>query len=314
MRSANGASRVVRHGWPYREIAACAGEQRALITHRQLRELGVPKRTIVDAVNRCRLHPYLHRGVYSLVEAKALPPLAAEQAGVLACGPRALLSHLSALSLWDLADPYPGPVQLTVVGVDTGRRRAGLQVHRTRSMPGAETRRRHGLPIVAPARALLDVAPLLSGRRLELALDSALTRRITSATAIRETLARHPGRSGAPRLRALLNPVRPSSMTESPGQERLLAMIRRAGLPAPETEQWIGRYRADLLWRGQRLVVEFDGWAWHGTRARFEADRARDNWLHNHGWRVVRVTGRQLHEQPERVLVWIATELARASG
>jgi very-short-patch-repair endonuclease len=157
---------------------------------------------------------------------------------------------------------------------------------------------------------LLDVAPLVSGRRLELALDTAVARQITSPTAIRDTLARHPRRPGVPKLRALLDPQRPFSMTESPGQERLLATIRRAGLPAPETEQWIGRYRADLMWRDARLVVEYDGRGWHGTWRRFERDRARDNWLSNHGWRVIRVTGRQLDEEPERVLVWIATELA----
>ena len=303
-----------RRGWPDHQIAAIASDQRALVTHVQLRELGIPRRTIADAVKRRRLHPYRHRGVYSLVEAKALPPLALEQAAVLACGQRALLSHLTGLSLWGVTEPYPGPTQLTVVGADTGRRRGGLEVHRTRSIPLAEARRHHGLPIVAPARALLDAAPLLSSRGLELALDTALRRQITSATAIRDTLERHPRRNGVPLLRALLDPERPSSMTESPGQERLLGLIRRAGLPAPETEQWVGRYRVDLMWRQQRLVVEFDGWLWHGTRARFEADRSRDNWLRNRGWRVIRVTWRQLHEEPERVLVWIATELARTAG
>jgi hypothetical protein len=309
----DGDGRTVRRAWPHRRIAAIASDQRGLITHRQLRELGIPKRTIADAVARRRLHPYRHKGVYALVEAAALPPPAAEQGAILACGARALLSHLSALSLWNLIDPYPGLVQLTVVAVDTGRRRRGLEVHRVGSMPRPEARRCRGLPVVAPARALLDVAPLVSGRQLELALDTALARQITSLTAIRETLARHPRRAGAARLRALLDPERPSSMTESPGQERLLALIRRSGVPAPETEQWIGRYRADLMWRDARLVVEFDGRGWHGSRHRFETDRARDKWLSNHGWRVIRVTSRQLEGEPERVLVWIATELGRAA-
>jgi restriction endonuclease-like protein len=260
-----------RRAWPYRRIATIAGRQRGLITHRQLLELAIPRRTIADAVARRRLHPYRHKGV------------------------------------------YPDPVQLTVVAVDTGRRRRGLEVHRVGSMPRPEARRCRGLPVVAPARALLDVAPPVSGRQLELALDTALARQITSLTAIRETLARHPRRAGAARLRALLDPERPSSMTESPGQERLLALIRRSGVPAPETEQWIGRYRADLMWRDARLVVEFDGRGWHGSRHRFETDRARDNWLSNHGWRVIRVTSRQLEGEPERVLVWIATELGRAA-
>jgi very-short-patch-repair endonuclease len=59
-------------------------------------------------------------------------------------------------------------------------------------------------------------------------------------------------------------------------------------------------------------VVEFDGWRWHGARGRFESDRVRENWLRNHEWRVVRVTYRELDEEPEQVLVWIATEIANA--
>jgi very-short-patch-repair endonuclease len=48
------------------------------------------------------------------------------------------------------------------------------------------------------------------------------------------------------------------------------------------------------LWRYQGLVVELDGHAFHGTRAAFEADRARDRSLHAAGWRVIRVTWHQL--------------------
>jgi very-short-patch-repair endonuclease len=43
-----------------------------------------------------------------------------------------------------------------------------------------------------------------------------------------------------------------------------------------------------------RLVVECDGFAAHGTREAFERDRARDRELTVAGWRVVRLTWRQL--------------------
>jgi hypothetical protein len=40
--------------------------------------------------------------VYSLVPRSALPPLAAEQAALLATGPGAALSHRSAAAMWGL--------------------------------------------------------------------------------------------------------------------------------------------------------------------------------------------------------------------
>jgi very-short-patch-repair endonuclease len=55
------------------------------------------------------------------------------------------------------------------------------------------------------------------------------------------------------------------------------------------------------VWPAQRLIVELDGRAVHDTAAAFERDRERDRTLHASGWRVVRVTWRQLHGDPEVV-------------
>ena len=288
MASTTGEARVFKHAWPDREIAAIAGGQRGLITTEQLRRLGVSRRSITDAAARGRLHR-VHTGVYSLVPATALPPLADEQAALLACGPRALISHVSALSLWGLIPPRaPGtPVELTVVGTERGKHRAQIRAHRRGRLSRAEVRRYQGLPVTSPALTLLDALPFVSPRDTEQALDRALTQHRTSPTAIRATLARHPTQRGVGRLKQLLDPTRPSSMTQSAAQERLLGLVRRTGLPSPETEQWLGPYRVDLLWREQRLVVEFDGWDPHGGRRAFDYDRRRDNWMTTRGWRVL---------------------------
>ena len=49
------------------------------------------------------------------------------------------------------------------------------------------------------------------------------------------------------------------------------------------------------------MIVELDGHATHGTRASFEDDRARDRALVAAGWRVIRITWRQLRDEPEAV-------------
>ena len=59
---------------------------------------------------------------------------------------------------------------------------------------------------------------------------------------------------------------------------------------------WI---EADCIWREQRLIVELDGHATHSTRSAFESDRARDRALIAAGWRVMRITWRQLHDEPQ---------------
>ncbi|MGH2888051.1 MAG: DUF559 domain-containing protein [Solirubrobacteraceae bacterium] len=63
-----------------------------------------------------------------------------------------------------------------------------------------------------------------------------------------------------------------------------------------------------------RVVVEVDGFATHGTRAAFERDRRRDQILLAAGYTVIRVTWRQLVEQPLAFVARLAQALARAPG
>ena len=75
-------------------------------------------------------------------------------------------------------------------------------------------------------------------------------------------------------------------------------MCAEHALPRPTVNVRIGRFVADFLWAEERLIVETDGHASHGTRAAFEADRVRDAELTVAGYRVVRFTYRQVVAAP----------------
>ena len=49
------------------------------------------------------------------------------------------------------------------------------------------------------------------------------------------------------------------------------------------------------------MIVELDGYATHGRRRAFEDDRRRDRALAAAGYTVVRITWRQLRDEPEAV-------------
>ena len=89
-----------------------------------------------------------------------------------------------------------------------------------------------------------------------------------------------------------------------------MKLIRAAELPPPEVNARVGGFEVDFLWREQRLVVEVDGFRYHSSRAAFERDRRRDAALAAAGYRVIRVTWRQLVEGPEAVVARIAAALA----
>ena len=61
-------------------------------------------------------------------------------------------------------------------------------------------------------------------------------------------------------------------MTETELERRFLRIVKRAGLPMPETQEQLAG-RTDFHWSALGLVVETDGWRYHRTPAR----QARDN-------------------------------------
>ena len=110
--------------------------------------------------------------------------------------------------------------------------------------------------------------------------------------------------------------ILPSSLaapTRSEFERAFFAALRKAGLPRPLVNHVIAPYTADFAWPEQRVVVETDGWRFHGHRLAFEDDRARDADLAARGWIVVRITWRQLQGSPTLVLVQLAQTLARRS-
>lgn len=63
----------------------------------------------------------------------------------------------------------------------------------------------------------------------------------------------------------------------------------------------IGHFTVDFVWIDRRVIVETDGYRYHRGKAAFEDDRARDLELRALGYEVVRLSYRQVTEEPERV-------------
>ena len=88
----------------------------------------------------------------------------------------------------------------------------------------------------------------------------------------------------------------------------MLTLCTRFRLPTPEVNATAEDHTVDFLWRQERLIVETDGWAAHGTRSAFERDRRRDADLLAAGWRVLRIS----HARLERERAWVAARIAEA--
>jgi hypothetical protein len=107
-------------------------------------------------------------------------------------------------------------------------------------------------------------------------------------------------------------------LTRSELEVRFRTFLSDAALPSPvfnaplySGDRWI---EVDCLWDEQRVIVELDGRAVHGTAAAFERDRARDSALSAHGWRVVRITWLQLRDEPEAAAYDLRALLTSSTG
>lgn len=295
--------------WPYRAVGEIATLQFGLITRIQLYELGVG-RAPIDHALECGLITQIHRGVYA-VGHLSLAPFAPEMAAVLAVGEGALLSHHSAAAMWGLIPAIEGDIDVTLVGQDRSRSRAGIRVHRVKCLDSRDMDSLRNIPITSPARALRDITPALHPPELGRTFDGALKGKIVTRRAVAETAARCRSRPGAAGLAALaLAELGDPADTRSWAEGRLRTLIRAGGLPEPEYNAPVGRYRVDALWRRDRLIVEVDGYGFHSTRRSFESDHERDLVLSAAGFIVMRFTRDQIVKQPELVLVRLTRRLA----
>lgn len=137
---------------------------------------------------------------------------------------------------------------------------------------------RNGIPVTTPARTISDLRG--TGPEWE------LRRAIRQADVL-----------GLP-----TGPVPGWDRTRSDLERDFLGICRRHRLPLPEVNVRVGRFLVDFLWRDQRLIVETDGYRYHRGRQAFEDDRARSLELRARGFEVIRLSEKQVAEEPRSVV------------
>ena len=291
-------------------IAAVARFQRGRIARRQLLDIGVSHSSIVWLVSRGRLFPSL-RCVFS-VGHQAPTELGAETDALLSVREGAALSHWSAAALWGLWTPAPSKIEVTVDRDAPAAKNPGVHVHRSRILESKDLRIRSGLPVTSPARTLLDIAVSATDRQLEIAFDRGLVERILRPAHVADVLKRAGGHRGRARLATLLAmELDGSTMTRSDDEERMLALIRKAGLPAPKVNFPWKTWKLDFYWPEARFVVEVDTYGFHGSRYRFERDRRKDNALRRVDIEVMRIVRREITGRSHGLIADITRTLTR---
>jgi hypothetical protein len=191
---------------------------------------------------------------------------------VLGAGDGAAISHRAAALLWELDGIDGRPIELTV---PPGRRYRRAMVHESFHLCRADITEQRGIPVTKPIPTLLDLGAVLDDDALECAYESALRRGYTTDDV---TLRRLDGRRGSTAVRRVLaRRGIGNTPTESDLETRFVQIVRRAGLPVPQRQVAIDRFRVDFAWPAYRLAVELDGMADHAGRAARQRDNSRQN-------------------------------------
>jgi hypothetical protein len=235
-------------------------------------------------------------------------------AAVLAAGRDVVASHRTAARLWGLVD-RAGRIEVLAPGNRQVRLR-GVAAHRSRHLPDIDRDLRHGIPCTSIARTLVDLAPSagdrLVGRWVDLTLREGHADLVAIASRAADLTMRGRHLPGS-----LMTTLALRNDGYDPGrsalESRVLAALVRAGIEPPTRQHPFERANGgtgfiDLAYPDARIAIELDGWAEHGLRSAFDADRARGNELVIAGWRLLRFTWTMSDEE---ICAAIAAALVR---
>lgn len=281
-----------------------AERQFGAIARFQLLELGFSRARIRSWLRDGRLHAR-YPGVYAFGRHE-LGTEGELSAALLFAGRGAALAGLTALWWMGLLGRRPDRIHLDAPG-----RKASYGDIAIRHPRNVERIHHRDLPSVPLPNALLRSAGALSHDSLRLVLARADFENLLSLPAVHAAIGR--GRPGSRALRRALACHLPQlARCANPLEVDFVLLCERFGLPLPEPNPRIGRYRPDMLWREARLIVELDGREAHSSEAQRAADGRRQAALEAMGFTVIRFGWAEVHSMPERVAAEVRSAMIRA--
>lgn len=279
-----------------------------VVRRRRLVAEGATRHAILHAVRRDRLF-VAGPGVLALTP--SLDDRGRHRAAIESFAEEATAaSHAASLWSWRIIEKLPELVDVTALRGNPSPR-LGVRLHRSSAMPSQDLRRRDGLLLTSPPRALLERATLLDPDRLEQEVAVAERRGLALPGELRALLERIPSHPGAATLKAVLD--REALMTRSQAEALLRDLLRQPAMRFT-TNHHVHGWELDTAFPQARFAIEFDSQAFHEGWRAAERDREKDNDLLDHGWLVSRITWRPLIHEPYKLIARAASVVAQRPG
>jgi hypothetical protein len=237
---------------------------------------------------------------------------ARERAALARAGEGAVLSHLSAARRWRLGVPDSGQVWITVPYPRDPRCPPGVRICRSRHVPFGVVRRVNGLPVLTPARTIVDLSAQLPRRQLLAVVLDAMQRELCTHEEIDAWRRRLAGRAGLVDLSAVLAEADPALESILAAEfERLVSSVGVLLIPGYPVRLPDGTtVRCDFADPAARIDFEVDGFAYHSSPRQVAADRARDRRLARAGWLTIRYDTTDIRRRPTETLADVLRQIA----
>lgn len=175
----------------HRELYLIAEQQAGYFSASQARQAGF-SRSLLSYHHSTGRFARVRSGVYRLAQ---FPALSHEDLHIacLQVGPEAVISHDSALALYELSDLLPAEVHVTARR-SASRRQPGIRLH-TNRLRQEDVTRYEGLPVTTAQRTLADVAAAgLADDQVQQAIQEALRRGLVTREDLLSMAAQRGGR------------------------------------------------------------------------------------------------------------------------
>jgi hypothetical protein len=302
------------------DIGAIAERNYGVFNAEHLDELGVTKDERKHRLATGRWDA-VHDSVYRIVGTPLQwhgRLLAATWAG----GREARASHGSAGEVWEMPGRSIAAIEITCRRWKRTRQ-AGLVVHESRMLTELDGTVRNGIPVTTASRTIFDLAGTVGRRTLDLAIENALRRQLTTLDELADVLDRlgRRGRSGTTALRGALDRrAADDAFTESEAEQLIRRLLTEHGLPEPVPQHEVrdrgGRLvaRVDLAYPELKIAIEYDSYEHHVGRDALVRDSARRNAVVALGWLPITATANDLRNGGHRLAIDVQRARSLRSG
>ncbi len=300
------------------EVLALMAQQHGLVSRAQALAAGM---TIGQVYWRVRTGRWM-RTAPSVYRSAAVPPTPRSRLLAACIAYEALASHRSAAALLGIDGYWLDKAEIVVA---TGRvsRVPGVRLHHSSQMGLARLVVRDGIPCTDPARTVLDLAGVVSRKRLDGTIDAVLRDGLLRLRDLWAVLALHarPGRNGTAALRTALEARAVEGGVPLSDWSRMVAdLLEGYGLRRPcfehRVEDASGALVAqvDLAYPAERLAIELDSVKWHFNLKSFMEDPRRRNATTLAGWTVLAFTWDDYAKRPDALCAAVDAALSRRAG